>query len=71
MAAVYMVHRRRAFEAALLTFEAFEDTNALDVLAGPREEVGLPIYVGQAPRLLKHGNDNHAQRLLLKSILVL
>lgn len=64
IAAVYMVQRRRAFEAALVAFEAFEETDVVDVLAGPHDEVGPPVYVGQAPRLLKRGNDNHVQRLL-------
>lgn len=61
VSAIYMVKRRRAFQAALVAFEAFEESNAPDVLVGPPEEVGPPVYVGQAPRLLKRGNDNHAQ----------
>jgi hypothetical protein len=61
-AAAYMVRRRHTFEAELATFEEFEDGNVVDVLAGPRSEVGPPVYVGQASRLLKRGNDNHSQR---------
>ncbi|KAG6552262.1 hypothetical protein Mapa_006112 [Marchantia paleacea] len=53
LAASYMVLRRRCFESALATFEAFEDEGAVDVLAGPRDEIGPPLYVGQASRLLK------------------
>ena len=62
VSAVYMVKRRLAFQASLVAFETFEESNAIDVLAGPPEEVGPPVYVGQAPRLLKRGLDNHAQR---------
>ncbi|KAG0566416.1 hypothetical protein KC19_7G062300 [Ceratodon purpureus] len=61
IAAIYMVKRRTAFQAALVAFETLEESNAVDVLAGPPEEVGPPVYVGQAPRLLKRRNDNHAQ----------
>lgn len=68
VSAIYMVKRRRAFQAALVAFEAFEESNAPDVLVGPPEEVGPPVYVGQAPRLLKRGNDNHAQRYRTISI---
>ncbi|KAL3675158.1 hypothetical protein R1sor_025106 [Riccia sorocarpa] len=56
IAASYMVLRRRCFESALATFEAFEEEGAVDVLAGPREEIGPPLYVGQAPRVLKRGS---------------
>ncbi|KAJ7556794.1 hypothetical protein O6H91_05G099000 [Diphasiastrum complanatum] len=52
VAAVYMARRRYSFESALTTFEAFEDAEAADMLDGPAEEIGPPLYIGQAPRLL-------------------
>ncbi|KAJ7556795.1 hypothetical protein O6H91_05G099000 [Diphasiastrum complanatum] len=56
VAAVYMARRRYSFESALTTFEAFEDAEAADMLDGPAEEIGPPLYIGQAPRLLRRGN---------------
>lgn len=60
-----MVLRRRCFESALATFEAFEEEGAVDVLAGPRDEIGPPLYVGQASRLLKRGSTVDVQRCVL------
>jgi hypothetical protein len=59
-----MARRRRAFEASLVTFEAFDEEGAVDVLAGPREEIGPALYVGQSPRLLKRGNTPDIQRYI-------
>ncbi|CAM6085659.1 unnamed protein product [Calypogeia fissa] len=61
LAASHMAQRRRAFEAALATFEAFDEEGAVDVLAGPREDIGPALYVGQSPRLLKRGNTPDVQ----------
>lgn len=62
LAASHMAQRRRAFEAALATFEAFDEVGAVDVLAGPREEIGPALYVGQSSRLLKRGSTPDVQR---------
>ncbi|XP_024534781.1 trafficking protein particle complex subunit 11, partial [Selaginella moellendorffii] len=60
IAASYMAGRRRTFERAFATFESFDNPDAVDVLAGPPEEVGPPLYVGQGPRVLSRMSEEQS-----------
>ncbi|KAG6554217.1 hypothetical protein Mapa_004133 [Marchantia paleacea] len=62
VAASYMVLRRRFFESAFATIQAFEEEGGVDYLAGPPEDIGPPLFIGQASRLLKRGNNFDVQR---------
>lgn len=55
-----MIERRQSFHATSSSFDA-HNGEQVDVLGGPPEEVGHPLYVGQSPRLLTRGTTFEAQ----------
>lgn len=62
LAAACAIKRRQAFESALSIAQAFGDLEQEDVLSGVAEKIGLPLYIGQAPRILNRGLTPETQR---------
>lgn len=61
VAARFILERRRSFESVSSMFDSFEGEPVVDVLEGPAEEVGPPLYVGQSPCLLSRGTSFDVQ----------
>ncbi|GBG77674.1 hypothetical protein CBR_g24120 [Chara braunii] len=61
IAARYTSKRRKAYEDALI-LESFAVEEEEDVLDGSPDKIGLPLYVGQPPRILSRGTTPDLQR---------
>lgn len=61
VAAHYVIERRRSFQSSSGIFDAHAGDPMVDVLEGPPEEIGPPLYVGQSARLLARGTTLDAQ----------